>query len=143
MLTPATLSDLSFVSCHPVPQPLAPNIPSKKKISGTRGGGNSFMTSLPIFLHVPSLLSPFQFHSFLRRPQESGATIYIVAWELRPCGPFVGGGLGAEKAGAGGEGQGWDGLCSNQRSGLQFPQTQGLTRGPPPPPPPHNITAMR
>lgn len=49
-------------------------------------GATSFMTSLPFF--SPPFPLGLQAHSFLPRPRESGATIYIVAWELRPRGPF-------------------------------------------------------
>ena len=116
----------SFDPCHslrPVlclfspwsPRPPHPPVPSPPPTKGPLGrggggggggGGTSFMTSLPFF--SSSLPFGFQAHSFLPRPRESGATIYIVAWELRPRGPFcceVGWGSGGWGRGRGaGEG---------------------------------------
>lgn len=72
----------------PVPSPSTPMCPQPHQQWDLLGekeevGCNSFMTSLPFF----SSSTPFDFQS-LSHPLESGATIYIVAWELRSRGPF-------------------------------------------------------
>lgn len=71
-VTPAALSDLSFVSSHPGPPPPSSLFHQQKDLSGEEGGrgGTSFMTSLPFFFST--LPFGFQAHSFLPRPRESG-----------------------------------------------------------------------
>lgn len=106
VVTPMTLSDLSFVSSRPGPPSSTPMCPQPHQQWDLLGekeevGCNSFMTSLPFF----SSSTPFDFQS-LSHPRESGATIYIVAWELRPRGPFcceVGCGSGGWGRGRGAE----------------------------------------
>lgn len=89
-----------------VPSPSTPMCPQPRRQWDLLGekeevGCTSFMTSLPFF----SSSTPFDFQS-LSHPRESGATIYIVVWELRPRGPFcceVGCGSGGWGRGRGAE----------------------------------------
>lgn len=91
VLTPATHSDLSFVSSHPGclnPHPPVLSPPPTKDLLDEEEevGGDLFYDFFAIFLSPHPF--GFQAHLFLLRLRESGATIYIVAWELRPRGPF-------------------------------------------------------
>lgn len=141
VLTPDTLADLSFVSSHPGPvTPPSPRHHQQKDLADEEEeevGGHLFYDFFAIFFS--SLLFGFQAHSFLPRPPETGgATIYIVAWELRPRGPLcceVGWGSGGWGRGRGaGEG------CPlfQPAEWASVPTDLGADRGAP-----RSMTAMR